>query len=270
MSESDRDTRPVALVTGGAKRLGRATAIELAWRGFDVVLTASSSMQAARDTAAECDTIRQQTHGGERGGSRVVGPLDLSDLDEVDKAAAQLALELGRLDVLVHNASSYEQTPLETVSADEALRAYAVNAAAPLLLTRHLIHLLRQTGAKRTGGAAIVTMLDIHALGATGLPRSKNFAAYSMSKAALADLTRSLARELAPLVRVNGLALGAALWPETGHESDAASQAAYLKSVPLGRQVNAEEVAKTVAFLAVDATGMTGQIIKLDGGRTLL
>jgi pteridine reductase len=109
-------------------------------------------------------------------------------------------------------------------------------------------------------------MADIHAM---GLPRS-GFSAYAMSKAALVELIRSLARELAPRVRVNGVAPGVVAWPEEGYEADEEAQRAYLKRVALERAGTPEDAAAAVAWLALDATYVTGQVIRLDGGRSLL
>ncbi len=116
------------------------------------------------------------------------------------------------------------------------------------------------------GGGAVVAMADIHAM---GLPRPA-FSAYAMSKAALVEMVRSLARELAPRVRVNGVAPGVVAWPEQGYESESGAQAAYLKRVPLARAGAPEEAAAAVAWLAMDATYVTGQILRLDGGRSLM
>jgi pteridine reductase len=115
------------------------------------------------------------------------------------------------------------------------------------------------------GGAAVVAMCDIHAM---GRPR-RDFAAYSMSKAALEEMVRSLARDLAPSVRVNGVAPGVVAWPDSGIESESAEQSRYLRRVPLARAGEPEDAAKAVVWLALDATYITGDIIRVDGGRWL-
>lgn len=114
----------------------------------------------------------------------------------------------------------------------------------------------------------IVTFGDLHALGLLGQPR-KNMLSYAMSKAALLELTLALARELAPDIRVNCIAPGVIAWPESGHESDPALQAAYLKRVPLGRAGTPQEAAKAAAWLLLEASYCTGQVLHLDGGRSL-
>ncbi len=168
-----------------------------------------------------------------------------------------------RWDVLVHNASVYEPSPLADVTAQRVLHDYTVNALAPLLLTRALAPALARS--TLPGGGAVVAMADIHAM---GRPR-KDFASYSMSKAALVEMVRSLSRDLAPGVRVNAIAPGVVAWPEEGHESDDAAQRAYVKRVPLGRAGTPEDAAKAVRWLALEASYVTGEVVRIDGGRWL-
>ena len=132
-----------------------------------------------------------------------------------------------------------------------------------MLLTKHLAAKLADSPLK--GGGAVVALCDMHAM---GRPR-KDFSAYSMSKAALAEMVQSLARELAPKVRVNGVAPGVVAFPEAGHESDPEMQKAYLSRVPLQRAGTPEDAAEAVRWLALDATYVTGEIVRLDGGRWL-
>jgi pteridine reductase len=251
--------RPVALITGAARRVGRAVALAFARAGYDLVITYNTSADDADRTA---DDLR-------RAGARVkTGRLDLADLAAAESAGRELARTLPRLDALVHNASTYDQTPLATLTGADLLRHYTVHAAAPLLLSRELAPLLARS--PLPGGGAIVAMADIHALGEHGLPRRDNFAAYAMSKAALVEMIRTLARELAPRVRANAIAPGVVAWPDAGHESDDATQTAYLKRVPLARPGTPEEAAAAVLFLAQGATYTTGQILRLDGGRSMV
>jgi pteridine reductase len=245
--------RPVALVTGGARRVGRAIALRLGEAGFDLIVTYRTSNQDANELA---QTLEQ-------GGSTArIERLDLDDLDSVESFGEKLAGET-RLDALIHNASVYAGTRLDDVTPEAAMRHYRVNALAPLLLTKHLAPLLRRS--EMSAGGAIVAMCDIHAM---GLPRP-GFAPYAMSKAALVEMVRSLARELAPEVRVNGIAPGVIAWPESGPESTSQEQSKYLSRVPLGRSGTPEEAAEMVRWLVQDASYVTGQIIPLDGGRSL-
>ncbi|MEM8836197.1 MAG: SDR family oxidoreductase [Planctomycetota bacterium] len=244
--------RPIAFVTGGAKRVGRASCLALARAGCDVLTTYRSSEDEAMALAGEVRELDREADGC---------ALDLDDLDSVTDAGERLARELPRLDVLVHNASVYAPSPLEKLSADELLAQYRVNAAAPALLSSRLAPLLRASD--RPGGGAVVAMCDIHAM---GRPRAGHLA-YAMSKAALVELINVLALNLAPEVRVNGVAPGVVEWPDEGYESDEASQQRYLKRVPLDRPGTPEEAAETVRWLALDATYLTGQVVRVDGGR---
>jgi pteridine reductase len=242
------------MVTGGARRVGLATARALAGAGFDLVLTYRQSYDQARTAAEELES-----HGA---GTRL-DSIDLDDLAAVEALGARLAEELPRLDVLVHNASVYRPTPLAEATAEELLREYRVNAAAPLLLTKHLAPRLARSDLR--GGGAVVCMCDMHAM---GRPR-REFAAYSMSKASLIEMVRTLARELAPRVRVNGVAPGVVAFPESGSESDPEMQRKYLARVPLERSGTPEDAAEVVRWLACDATYVTGEIVRVDGGRWL-
>lgn len=245
--------RPRALITGGAKRVGRATALSLARAGCDCLLTYRTSEDEARQTA---DDLRDLDRSAD------LLRLDLDDPGSIDRLAESV-LASGRLDILVHNASIYHPTPLEELTLDAAERLMRINALAPLLLTARLAPLLRASS--MPGGGSVVCMADIHAM---GRPRT-DFAAYSMSKAALVEMVRSLARDLAPRVRINAVAPGVVAWPEEGHESDEESQRAYLKRVPLARPGAPEDAAEAVRWLALDATYTTGQVIRIDGGRFL-
>lgn len=250
--------RPVALVTGGARRVGRAVCLSLARAGCDVVLTFNRSAMDAERAAAEIREIGARAEAVE---------LRLDDAAAVEEAASRIATLSPRWDVLVHNASAYEPSPLAGLTAGHTLRDYTINALAPLLLSCALAPALARS--PLPGGGAIVAMADIHALGEHGLPR-KNFVSYAMSKAALVEMTRSLARELAPRIRVNAVAPGVVAWPESGHESDEPAQREYLARVPLGRAGTPEDAAEAVRWLALDAHYVTGQVLRLDGGRSML
>lgn len=246
-------SRPMAIVTGGAVRVGRATCLAFARAGCDVLFTYRSSSEEAVDLVG-----RISEHGVEGFAER----LDLADLDVVGALADTLRSRCQRIDVLVHNASVYRPTTLAELTPDDALRHYRINALAPLLLTRGLADPL--SASDLPGGGAVIAMCDIHAM---GTPRA-GFSAYSMSKAALTEMVRTLAVELAPNVRVNGVAPGVVAWPDEGHESDRASQQRYLERVPLGRAGTPEDAAEAVRWLAMDATYVTGHILRIDGGRS--
>jgi len=248
------DQRPIALVTGAARRVGRATSVALARAGCDLIVTYRTSEEEARSLLEELELL---------GAGATAERLDLSDLDQTASFADRLADRSPALDALVHNASLYTPSPLGQITADDALRHYRINALAPLLLTQGLAPALERS--ERPGGAGVVAMCDIHAM---GRPR-KGFAAYTLSKAALVEMVRTLARDLAPNVRVNGVAPGVVAFPESGYESDEEAQRKYLSRVPLERSGTPEDAAEAVRWLALDARYTTGQIIRVDGGRWL-
>lgn len=250
--------RPVAMVTGAGRvgRVGLAIAAALAEAGCDLVLTVRARGRIPSSGLPEAI-------------SRVNARWEAVDLDDLDKVSAwseRMASSLPRLDVLVHNASLYEPTPLNDLRAADALRHYRTNALAPLLLSRALAPMLAQSDLP--GGGAIVAMCDIHAMGELGQAR-RDFAAYGMSKAALLEMVMILARDLAPRVRVNAVAPGVVAFPGEGRESDAAMQERYLQRVPLGRSGTPQDAAAAVRWLALEAEYCTGQVIRVDGGRAI-
>jgi len=246
--------RPIALITGAARRVGRAVALELARCGCDVLFTYNASADDAHALARELASL---------GIGASFFKLDLDDLGAVEAFAAERAETLARLDVLVHNASTYDPTPIDELTSESVLRQYRVNAAAPLLLSSRLAPLLRQS--ELPGGGCVIALADIHAM---GKPR-KGFSAYAMSKAALVEMVHTLARDLAPKVRVNAVAPGVVAWPEEGLESDPDAQLKYLRRIPLGRAGTPDDAAQAVRWLALEATYITGEVIRVDGGRWL-
>jgi pteridine reductase len=236
-----------------------ASAWAFAKAGCDLVLTYRTSDAAAREVSKRI--------ASKHGVDVSILPLDLGDLRAVEDFGREQAKVLSRLDVLVHNASVYAATPLGSLSVEDALSVYRVNALAPLLLTKHLAPRLTEAG-REGGGAsgAIVAMLDIHAI---SIPRG-GYSAYAMSKAALHQMVLTLSKELAPHVRVNGVAPGVVAWPEHGDESDTKMQEAYLSKVPLKRAGTPEDAAEVVRWLALDAKYTTGEVIRVDGGRALV
>ncbi|MCB9844583.1 MAG: SDR family oxidoreductase [Phycisphaeraceae bacterium] len=246
--------RPVAMVVGGVRRVGRAIAAALAASGCDLVLTYRNSGDAAGEARAEF----------EKDGARVgLERLDLDDVGAVAELARRMCARGDRLDVLVLSASMYEPSEIEALEPGGVERQFRVNAVSPLLLCAGLAPLLGRSVLEH--GGAVVAMCDMHAM---GRPR-RGFASYSMSKAALVEMVRSLARELAPSVRVNGVAPGVVAWPESGPDADLAAQRAYLSRVPLARSGTPRDAAEVVRWLALDAGYVTGEIVRVDGGRWL-
>lgn len=244
-------TRPLAVVTGGSRRVGRAVVIELAAAGFDVAITCRSR---SPDTE---ETLRLALRAGAR--EVLVHEADLTNPAAVEELGRTLARR-SRVDALIHNASMYEPTPWGAITASQAIEHFRVNALAPLLLTQALAARLGQSPLR--GGGSVICFGDMHIM---GRPR-QGFLPYAMSKAALHELVRGLARQLAPRVRVNGIAPGVIAWPE---QTPAAERAAYESRIPLARSGTPEEAASLVRWLICEAGYITGEIIRLDGGRWL-
>ncbi len=246
----------VVLITGAARRVGRAVALHLARAGWDVMITYHQSDDAAQSLQAEIESMGRKAY-------RV-----RADLSHPETAAQTIGSAVanwqGRLDALVNNASLYLPGRLADTDAALLRRQMAVNVEAPLLLVRRLTPLLSADRGGEPGEGPlghVVNMTDL--LAERPWPA---YMAYCASKAALANLTLSLARELSPKVTVNAVAPGVVDWPP---EMDDASKTAYLKNVPLARAGTPQDVADLVEFLLTRAPYITGQIIKLDGGRSI-
>lgn len=239
---------PVALVTGSARRVGAAIVRRLHAAGYDVVIHHRNSEGEARILQAGLERNRAD--------STLLLQADLSQFDRIPELVAKSLDRFGRLDALVNNASAFYPTPLGTVTPADWDDLFAANARAPFFLSQAAAPHLQARG------GAIVNLVDIHAE-----KPLRRHTVYVMAKAALAMMTQSLALELAPGVRVNGIAPGAVLWPEKGKsEADKASQ---LEATPLRRAGTPDDVAEAVRWLLMDAHYTTGQILKVDGGRSL-
>ena len=242
----------VALVTGAARRIGAAIARRLHADGYDLALHYRDSAEAMRALAAELEAARA--------GSVLVLQADLAEFDRLPELVASTVGRYGRLDALVNNASTFFPTPFGATTPQQWDALFAVNARAPYFLAQAAAPHLR------AARGAIVNLADIH-----GERPLRDHAVYGMGKAALIHMTRALALELAPQVRVNAVAPGAILWPEPGNDGgkDAAAQAALLARTPLGRIGTTAEIAEAVRWLLRDAGYTTGQLIRVDGGRML-
>ncbi|OQS40936.1 pteridine reductase [Chromobacterium haemolyticum] len=241
----------VALISGAARRVGAGIAHHLHARGLRVVLHYRGSRGEAEALAAELNAARPDSARLLQG--------DLLDTAALPALAAQAVAAFGRLDGLVNNASSF--FPTEVGRIDEAAwhDLMGSNLKAPLFLSQALAPEL----AKRRG--AIVGIADIH----VERPMARHVV-YNLAKAGHAQLIRSLAIELAPTVRVNGVSPGVNLWPEDNASFDAAERAAIEASIPLRRTGVPEDIAQAVAFLLLDAGYVTGQILAVDGGRSVV
>ena len=241
-------THPVALVTGSARRLGAAIARGLHAAGYDLALHCHDSRIDRDALAAELEAARA--------GSTLALQADLADFDRLPELVAATVGRFGRLDALVNNASAFFPTPLGEATPAHWDALFGANARAPFFLSQAAAPHLR------AARGAIVNLADIH-----GERPLRDHAVYGMSKAALLYLTRALALELAPDVRVNAISPGAILWPDAGKPE--AAKSAVLSRTPLGRTGRPEEIAEAVRWLLGDATYTTGQVLRLDGGRML-
>ena len=245
-----RSSEPCAIITGGARRIGAEIARHLHRRGLSICLHYRGSEQPARELV---DALNNERSG--------TAALVCADLAEPDAAQVihDAALEaFGRIDVLINNASAFYSTPVKQAKQADWDDLFASNARGPFFLSSTCAPEL----ARRPG--AIVNLVDIH-----GLVPLKDHSIYSVAKAALVMQTRALAKDLAPSIRVNGVAPGSILWPEGEAEAGQEAQQAILEKVPLQRQGTPEDIAGAVTFLALDAPYVTGQILAVDGGRML-
>ena len=246
---------PVMLITGSAKRIGAAIARRAHKVGYRVIIHYHTSKQDAESLACELNESRAV--------SAKVIQADLACIDDVmllAKFAEQIAQAFGRLDVLVHNASRFYATPMGQITQTHWQELFLTNAKAPLMLSQALLSLLQEQGGN------IISLLDIHA-------DDKPFVSYSvynMAKAAHRSMVQSLALELAPTVRVNGIAPGVNILPDTDSDQalDPQLQKAIINSIPLQRLGKPDDIADCVIYLA-SARYVTGQIIAIDGGRSL-
>lgn len=239
----------VALITGGAHRIGAALARCLHGAGMNLVLHYRRSHETAHEL--------QQDLERHRPASVHLVSADLRDTAALAALVAQAHDRWGRLDALINNASTFYPTPLGHVTAEQWEDQLGTNLRAPFFLSQAAA---RHLGAE---GGCIVNLVDIHA----DRPL-KDYPVYSIAKAGLVMLTKALARELGPLVRVNAVAPGAILWPEGG--LDEAAQRRIIASTLLQRQGTPDEVAHAVLFLVRDAEYMSGQVLTVDGGRSVV
>ena len=237
------------LITGGARRVGAAICRRLHAAGANLMLHYRSSAGEARLLSAELNHVRAN--------SVALIQADLLDVAKLPSLVEQTLHTFGRLDGLVNNASSFYATPLPDITLAQFDDLVGTNLRAPLFLAQAAAPALRRAG------GAIVNIADIHAERPL-----RNYVAYSVAKAARVGLTRSLARELAPEVRVNAVAPGPVLWPEDG-SFDELSRQRIISHTPLRREGTPEDIATTVAFLLADAHYVTGETINVDGGRNI-
>ena len=238
----------VALITGSARRIGAAIAARLHEDGANVAIHYRGSRHEAAALADRLNLLRPD--------SAATFQADLNDTKRLPELVAAVVDWSGRLDILVNNASSFYPTPPGEITEAQWDDLIGSNLKAPLFLSQAALTELR------AARGVIVNIVDIHAQRPLA-----NHTVYGPAKAGLAMLTRSLAKDLAPDIRVNGISPGAILWPED--DMSEATKLSILRQVPLGKPGSPEDIAGCVLYLVRDATYVTGQIIAVDGGRSV-
>ncbi len=248
MSETTKSRTRVALITGAARRIGACIAETLHQRGCDVFLHYHSSGDAVEELAKKLNALRPQ--------SAITVQADLGDTKEINRLAGQVKAHTGQLDLLVNNASRFSPTIVGTTTMTEWDELMDSNLRGPYFLTQALLPQLA------TAGGSVVNLLDVHAV----RPMAGH-AVYCMAKAGLQMMTLAMAKDLGPQIRVNGVAPGAILWPE--QDSSSEDQQNILNKTVMGRAGKPEDIASAVAYLGLDAPYITGQVLAVDGGRSL-
>jgi len=255
----NHQTRPLggktALVTGAARRLGRASALALAQAGADVAITFRNSAREARETVVDLSGY----------GVRAVAlRCDVSDEASVRTMMKEVGRELGRIDILVNNAANYEAVEFEKLTVRQWDAIFASNTRGPFLVSREALKWMRRKRPKSSGGTIDATEGKIINMGSLGglRPWATN-AHYCSSKAALHMLTKVMAKALAPEISVNAVAPGMI---DLGEKSAAAFMRRMAKKTPMGRNGRGEEIAEAVLFFATAPQFITGQILAVDGG----
>ena len=243
-----QSTHSNALITGAARRIGACIAETLHQRGCDVFLHYHSSSEAVDQLADRLNTVRP--------GSATTLQADLGNMDDIDRLVGSVRDKTSQLDLLVNNASRFYPTKVGSTGMSQWDDLMDSNLRGPYFLTQALLPELT------TAGGSIVNLIDIHAV-----KPMAGHAVYCMAKAGLQMMTLALAKELGPEIRVNGVAPGAILWPE--QEDGLEHQQNILSKVVMGRAGSPEDIASAVVYLGLDAPYVTGQVLAVDGGRSL-
>lgn len=240
----------VALITGASRRLGAEIAKLLHAADFNIVVHYNHSEADAKQL---CDFFNQQRHA-----SAVMLKAELSDLTQLEPLIKDSVKQWGRLDVLVNNASRFYKTPVSSANETEWDDLMNSNLKAPFFLSKHaFVHLQKSHG-------CIVNLTDIHAE-----KPLEDYSIYCMSKAGLMMMTKSLAKEFGPEVRVNAVSPGAMIWPEGSNELSETAKQKIINRIALKRHGEAGDIAKAVLYFVQQADYVTGQILAVDGGRSL-
>lgn len=247
--QPDKNSTPVALITGGARRIGACIASTFHDNGYRVIIHYRHSREEAM---ALTETLNQR-----RAQSAVCIYADLDDFNAYDKLIQESHEVWHRLDVLINNASTFTPTAIGKTTLANWDYLFNSNLKAPFFLSQAALPFLQITHGN------IINIIDIHAV-----TPMKNYPVYSIAKAGLRMLTKSLALEFAPVVRVNAVAPGSVIWPENENIYSDEKKQAILSATLLKKQVNPTDIAKTVLFLA-QQTSMTGQMLNVDAGRLI-
>jgi pteridine reductase len=248
VSKTTKSRVRFALITGSARRIGASIAETLHQRGCDVFLHYKQSREAVDELAGKLNTLRPA--------SAIAVQADLGETGEIDRLALQVKAHTSQLDLLVNNASRFFPTAVGTTTMAQWDDLMDSNLRGPYFLTQALLPVLA------TAGGSVINLLDVHAV-----RPSREHAVYCMAKAGLQMMTLALARDIGPKVRVNGIAPGAILWPE--QEMSSGYQQKILNKTVMGRAGRPEDIASAVAYLGLDAPYVTGQVLAVDGGRSL-
>lgn len=247
---SSNSNAKTALITGGAKRVGEAISRALHAQGANVMIHYNNSQAAAQALQTELNAIRPN--------SAAIVQADLSHNDLVPILVEKTMTQFGKLDILINNASSYYPTELGDINEDNWQDLMASNLKAPTFLAQAAAAQLTQNQ------GCMVNITDMH----IERPK-KGYIVYSVAKAGLVTLTKSLAHELSPHVRVNAVAPGPVQWPENNPQFDEAYKADVINQTLLKRIGDPTDIAKAVTFLVFDAPFITGHVMAVDGGRSI-
>jgi len=240
-------TGKTVLITGGARRVGATIARTLHGAGANVVVH-------YRNSAPDAEKLKAELNGA-RASSAATFQCDLLDMDKLSELSGYAVGRFGSLDILVNNASSFYPTPMGKITEAHFDDLIGTNLKAPLFLSQTTAPALRKSRGQ------IINIVDIHAMRPL-----RDYTTYCVAKAGLHMLTRSLAKELGPEIRVNGISPGPVMWPEHGDE---AARQKIIQRTILQKMGTPEDIARTALFLAASAPFITGQILAVDGGRSV-
>jgi pteridine reductase len=241
-------TGKTVLITGGARRVGATIARTLHGAGANVVVH-------YRNSAPDAEKLKAELNGA-RASSAATFQCDLLDMDKLSELSGYAVGRFGSLDILVNNASSFYPTPMGKITEAHFDDLIGTNLKAPLFLSQTTAPALRKSRGQ------IINIVDIHAMRPL-----RDYTTYCVAKAGLHMLTRSLAKELGPEIRVNGISPGPVMWPE--HGGDEAARQKIIQRTILQKMGTPQDIARTALFLAASAPFITGQILAVDGGRSV-